>query len=49
VLVQFPKLLTIQLILQKLADRPRMLMYLPDNPATHVTRDYLFTVVNTLD
>jgi hypothetical protein len=26
-----------------------MLMYLPDNPATHVTRDYLFTVVNTLD
>lgn len=23
--------------------------YLPDSPATHVTKEYLFTIVNTVD
>jgi hypothetical protein len=26
-----------------------VMKYLPDDPSNHVTRDYLFTIVNSLD
>ena len=41
--------LTIDRVLEKLKDQPVALRYLPDEPRTHVTREYLYTVVNTLD
>lgn len=35
--------------MKKAEDHPLILSYLPDEPTTHVTKSYLFTVVNTMD
>ena len=37
------------MILEKVKIRPHALKYLPDHPETHVSRDYLINVTNTLD
>lgn len=37
------------MILDKVKLSPAALRYLPDHPDTHVTKDYLVTVVNTID
>jgi hypothetical protein len=36
-------------VLEIVSKMPELLNYLPDDPEAHVTRDYLFAVVNTLD
>lgn len=41
--------LTIEVLLKLLKDNVLITSYLPDDPQSHVTREYLFTIVNTLD
>ena len=48
VVVPYPKILTIKVVLAKVQDT-KLMKYLPDEPHNHVTRDYLFTIVNSLD
>lgn len=47
--IDYGHILTINFVLKKAANNPMILNYLPDDPATHVTKGFLFTVVNTLD
>ena len=37
------------MLLKKIKDHPTALSYLPDDPQSHVTKPYLYTIVNTLD
>jgi hypothetical protein len=46
---EYSNVLTIKRILAAISDQPNVLRYLPDNPAAHVSRQYLITIVNTLD
>ena len=41
--------LTIKVLLDKVKQLPLALSYLPDEPHTHVTQVYLYTIINTLD
>lgn len=41
--------LTIAKVLKAVEENAQILKYLPDQPLQHVTKDYLFTIVNTLD
>ena len=43
------KILTIKVLLAKIKDNPLALSYLPDEPKTHVSQAYLYTIINTLD
>lgn len=36
-------------ILKSVSEIPKLLVYLPDEPATHVTREFLIAIVNTID
>ena len=40
--------ISIESVLKNIGDST-ILKYLPDEPKKHVTRDYLFTIVNTVD
>jgi hypothetical protein len=40
---------TIKSVLKSFQSNQTLVKYLPDEPLAHVTRDYLFTLVNTLD
>ena len=43
------KVLTIDLVCKKIAASPDILQYLPDEPTTHVTKNFLYAIINTLD
>lgn len=47
--VPYKNKITIKLVLEKISHLPAILKYLPDKPQIHVTREYLFSIVNTLD
>jgi hypothetical protein len=42
-------LIDIELTHAKVADVSQVLSYLPNDPAKHCDKDFLFTVINTLD
>lgn len=43
------KFLTIDLLMSKLEDNFTIMSYLPDDARTHINKEYLYTIVNTLD
>jgi len=43
------KILTIDLLLQKIKGNAHFESYLPDRPKSYVTREFLYTIVNTID
>ena len=47
--VEYPKKITMKVVLKKCEEFPGLLQYLPDDYAKHVSKDYLFTLVNTWD
>lgn len=47
--VGYPKILTISFVFDRVKECPVLAKYLPDSPASHITKEYLFTVVNTVD
>ena len=47
--VDYPKKITLKLVVAKVATLKGLLRFLPDDYQKHVTKDYLFTLVNTYD
>ena len=47
--VPYPRLITVKLVIAKAQQSPELLKYLPDEPAKHVNREYLFPLVNCFD
>ena len=41
--------ITMKLVLSKIAGIEAILKYVPDDPSSHCTRDYLYKIVNTFD
>jgi hypothetical protein len=46
---KYKKILTIEFIFSKLGEGHVARKYLPDEPEGHVTQDYLYTMINTID
>ena len=47
--VPFKNRITMKFVNSKITDVASIQSYLPDEPATHCTREYIFTIVNTFD
>lgn len=47
--VGHPRILTMGVVMKKVEGNAKFMRYLPDEPKTHVTKEFLFTIVNTLD
>lgn len=47
--VEYPHIITIAKVLEKVNQFSQFRKYLPDNAKSVITRDYLFTMVNTWD
>ena len=46
---RYSRVLTISRLLDKVGNDQSILRYLPDNPKSHVTQLFLYTILNTLD
>jgi hypothetical protein len=47
--VDYPHIITIKRVLEKVSGFNQLRKYLPDNATSVITKDYLFTLVNTWD
>lgn len=47
--IESKKNLTVGTILEGVKDNKSVLIYLPDEPYEHVTREYLIGILNTID
>lgn len=47
--VPYPQIITLKSVLEKVKEDQFVLQYLPDDPAKHVTKVWLFNVINSID
>jgi len=48
-MVPYKQMITIKIVCDKIKGHASILSHLPNDPEFHVTRDYLFTIVNSFD